>query len=126
MAPHPQRAARVVVGTRSGVFAPVQNLGLIIIDEEHDSSYKQQDTPRYNGRDVAVMRAIHANACVVLGSATPSLETRYNVERGKYTLLRTPERVENRPMPEVELIDMRQEFLETRKQSTFSRRLITA
>jgi primosomal protein N' (replication factor Y) len=118
--------ARVVVGTRSGVFAPVQNLGLTIIDEEHDSSYKQQDTPRYNGRDVAVMRAYNANACVVLGSATPSIETRYNVERGKYTLVQLPERVENRPMPEVELIDMRQEFLETRKQGTFSRRLLTA
>jgi primosomal protein N' (replication factor Y) len=118
--------ARVVVGTRSGVFAPVQNLGLIIIDEEHDGSYKQQDTPRYNGRDVAVMRAHQANACVVLGSATPSLETRYNVERGKYTLLQLPERVESRPMPEVELIDLRTEFLETRKQGTFSRRLLTA
>ncbi|HYP06240.1 MAG TPA: primosomal protein N' [Bryobacteraceae bacterium] len=118
--------ARVVVGTRSGVFAPVQNLGLIIIDEEHDGSYKQQDTPRYNGRDVAVVRAHNANACVVLGSATPSIETRYNVERGKYTLLQLPERVENRPLPEVELIDMRQEFLETRKQGTFSRRLLTA
>ena len=99
--------ARVVVGTRSGVFAPVQNLGLIIIDEEHDGSYKQQDTPRYNGRDVAMCARISANACVVLGSATPSLETRYNVERGKYTLLELPERIENRPMPEVELIDMR-------------------
>ena len=65
----------------------MQNLGLIIIDEEHDGSYKQQDTPRYNGRDVAVMRAHQAKRCVVLGSATPSLETRYNVERGKYTLL---------------------------------------
>jgi primosomal protein N' (replication factor Y) len=118
--------ARVVVGTRSGVFAPVQNLGLTIIDEEHDGSYKQQETPRYNGRDVAVMRARQANACVVLGSATPSLETRYNVERGKYCLLQLPERVENRPMPEVELIDMRAEFLETRKQSTFSRRLLAA
>ena len=118
--------ARVVVGTRSGVFAPVQNLGLTIIDEEHDGSYKQQDTPRYNGRDVAVMRAYQAHATVVLGSATPSLETRYNVEREKYTLLQLPERVENRPMPEVELIDMRVEFLETRKQATFSRRLLTA
>ena len=119
-------AARVVVGTRSGVFAPVQNLGLIIIDEEHDASYKQQETPRYNGRDVAVMRAHSADACVLLGSATPSLETRYNVERGKYTLLELPERVERRPMPEVELIDMRLEFLETRKQAPFSRRLLTA
>ena len=86
--------ARVVVATRSGVFAPVQNLGFIIIDEEHDGSYKQQDTPRYNGRDVAVVRASEAQACVILGSATPSLESRYNVERGKYTLLQLPERVE--------------------------------
>ena len=116
--------AHVVVGTRSGVFAPVQNLGLILVDEEHDGSYKQQDTPRYNGRDVAVMRAMQAGATVVLGSATPSLETRYNVDRGKYTLLTLPERVEQRPLPEVELIDMRTEFLETRKQATFSRRLI--
>ncbi len=118
--------SRVVVATRSGVFAPVQNLGLIIIDEEHDGSYKQQDTPRYNGRDVAVVRASEAQACVILGSATPSLESRYNVERGKYTLLQLPERVESRPMPNVELIDMRVEFLDTRKQSTFSRRLLTA
>ncbi|HYO80573.1 MAG TPA: primosomal protein N' [Bryobacteraceae bacterium] len=114
-------AATVVVGTRSGVFAPVQNLGLLIVDEEHDGSYKQQDTPRYNGRDVAVMRAMQAGACVLLGSATPSLESRYNVERGKYRLLQLPHRVEQRPLPQVELIDMREEFQETRKQTTFSR-----
>src|SRR4029079_14372529 len=114
--------ARVVVGTRSGVFAPVQNLGLIIIDDEHDGSYKQQDTPRYNGRDVAVVRAHTANACLLLGSATPSLESRYNVERNKYTLLQLPERIEKRPMPEVELIDMRVEVLDTRTQATLSRR----
>jgi primosomal protein N' (replication factor Y) len=115
--------ASVVVGTRSGVFAPVRELGLIVVDEEHDGSYKQEETPRYNGRDVAVVRAQQAGACVVLGSATPSLESRYNVERGKYTLLELPGRVEERPMPLVELIDMRQEFLETRKQATFSRKL---
>jgi primosomal protein N' (replication factor Y) len=115
--------ASVVVGTRSGVFAPVRDLGLIVVDEEHDGSYKQEETPRYNGRDVAVVRAQQAGACVVLGSATPSLESRYNVERGKYTLLELPGRVEDRPMPLVELIDMRQEFLETRKQATFSRKL---
>jgi len=118
--------ARVVVATRSGVFAPVKNLGLIIVDEEHDGSYKQQDTPRYHGRDVAVVRARDASAVVVLGSATPSLETRYNAERGKYERLVLPERVEKRPMPRVEVIDMRQEFLETRKQSTFSRALVDA
>ncbi|MCC6591482.1 MAG: primosomal protein N' [Bryobacterales bacterium] len=116
--------AGVVVGTRSGVFAPVRNLGLIVIDEEHDSSYKQEETPRYNGRDVAVVRARAANGVVVLGSATPSLETRFNAEKGKYTLLELPERIERRPMPEVDIIDMRQEFLETRKHTTFSRRLV--
>ena len=117
-------AAGVVVGTRSGVFAPVRDLGLIVVDEEHDQSYKQEENPRYNGRDVAIVRAQHAGACVVLGSATPSLESRYNVERGKYTLLELPERIEARPMPRVDLIDMRQEFLETRKQTTFSRAMI--
>jgi len=119
-------AASVVVGTRSGVFAPVRNLGLIVVDEEHDGSYKQEETPRYNGRDVAVVRAQGAGACVILGSATPSLESRYNAERGKYTLLSLPERIEERPMPTVELIDMRQEFLETRRQATFSRKLLEA
>jgi primosomal protein N' (replication factor Y) (superfamily II helicase) len=117
-------AASVVVGTRSGVFAPVRNLGLILVDEEHDNSYKQQETPRYHGRDVAIVRAQAEGACIVLGSATPSLESRYNVERGKYTLLSLPERIEKRPMPEVEIVDMRREFLDTRKQNTFSRRLV--
>jgi len=119
-------AARVVVGTRSGVFAPVQNLGLIIVDEEHDQSYKQEEVPRYNGRDVAVVRGRGANAVVIVGSATPSLETRYNVEREKYRHLLMPERIESRPMPNVELIDMREEFLESRKQATFSRKLVEA
>jgi primosomal protein N' (replication factor Y) len=118
--------ATVVVATRSGVFAPLQDLGLIVVDEEHDQSYKQQETPRYNGRDVAVVRARDVGAVVVLGSATPSLETRYNAERGKYTRLELPERIERRPLPQVQLIDMRQEFLETRKQVTFSRTLIDA
>ncbi|MGA2195479.1 MAG: primosomal protein N' [Bryobacteraceae bacterium] len=119
-------AASVVVGTRSGVFAPVRNLGLIVVDEEHDGSYKQEETPRYHGRDVAIVRAQAAGTCVVLGSATPSLESRYNAERGKYRLVELPARIEERPMPAVELIDMRQEFLETRQQATFSRKLIDA
>jgi primosomal protein N' (replication factor Y) len=119
-------AASVVVGTRSGVFAPVRNLKLIVVDEEHDGSYKQEENPRYNGRDVAIVRAQGADACVVLGSATPSLESRYNAERGKYTLLELPGRIEARPMPAVQLIDMREEFLETRKQETFSRKLLEA
>jgi primosomal protein N' (replication factor Y) len=118
--------AQVVVATRSGVFAPVKNLGLIIVDEEHDQSYKQQETPRYHGRDVAIVRARDRGAVVVLGSATPSLESRYNAERGKYERLLLPERVESRPMPVVQVIDTRQEFLETRKQATFSRALIEA
>jgi primosomal protein N' (replication factor Y) (superfamily II helicase) len=118
--------ASVVIATRSGVFAPVQNLGLIIVDEEHDQSYKQQETPRYHGRDVAVVRARNDGAVIVLGSATPSLETRYNAERAKYTRLALPGRIERRPMPTVSVIDMRREFLETRKQATFSRALVDA
>ena len=116
--------ARVVVGTRSGVFAPVQNLGLVIVDEEHDGSYKQQETPRYHGRDVALIRARNSDAVAVLGSATPSLETRFNAEQGKYSLLRLPERIARRPLPTVEVVDMRLEFLETKSQSTFSRKLL--
>jgi primosomal protein N' (replication factor Y) (superfamily II helicase) len=119
-------AASVVVGTRSAVFAPVAKLGLIVVDEEHDGSYKQEETPRYNGRDVAVVRAQGAGACVILGSATPSLESRYNAEKGKYTLLELPGRIEERPLPSVKLIDMRQEFLETRQQKVFSRELLEA
>src|SRR5262249_13713518 len=84
------------------------------------------ETPRYNGRDVALVRAQAAGACVVLGSATPSLESRYNAQCGKYRLLELPGRIEERPMPAVELVDMRQEFLETRQQGTFSRRLVEA
>jgi primosomal protein N' (replication factor Y) (superfamily II helicase) len=118
--------AGVVVATRSGVFAPLRDLGLIVVDEEHDQSYKQQEAPRYSGRDVAVVRARNEGAVVLLGSATPSLETRYNADRGKYTRLELPERIERRPLPQVELIDMRQEFLETRKQVTFSRALVDA
>ena len=105
--------ARMVVGTRSAVFAPVSDLALIIVDEEQDPSYKQEETPRYHARDVAVMRAKMANAAVVLGSATPSLESYYNAKKGKYELLELPDRVEQRPLPEVEIIDMRQEFQET-------------
>jgi primosomal protein N' (replication factor Y) len=117
-------AARVGVGTRSAVFAPVQNLGLVIVDEEHDQSYKQEETPRYHGRDVAVLRAQRAGAVAVLGSATPSLESRYNAQRGKYALLELPARIADRPLPSVEIIDMREEFLETRQSALFSRRLL--
>ena len=115
--------ARVVVGTRSAVFAPVADLALIIVDEEHDSSYKQEETPRYHARDVAVMRAKMANAMVVLGSATPSLESYYNATKNKYALVELPDRVEQRPLPEVELIDMKLEFQETGQEQVISRKL---
>ena len=115
--------ARVVVGTRSAVFAPVSDLALLIVDEEQDSSYKQEETPRYHARDVAVMRAKMAAAGVVLGSATPSLESYYNAKKHKYALLELPDRVEQRPLPEVEILDMRQEFQETGKEQVISRKL---
>ena len=116
--------ARIVVGTRSAVFAPVQDLALIIVDEEHDSSYKQEETPRYHGRDVAVMRAKLLGIPVVLGSATPSMESWANAERGRYTPLRMMERVNHRALPAVELVDMRAEFRDTGSDNIFSRALI--
>ncbi len=115
---------RMVVGTRSAVFAPVADLALIIVDEEHDHSYKQEEIPRYHARDVAVMRAKMTGATVVLGSATPSMESFYNAERKKYVLLSLPDRVQDRPLPEVEVIDMRQEFQETGHEHILSRRLV--
>jgi primosomal protein N' (replication factor Y) len=115
--------ARMVVGTRSAVFAPVADPALIIVDEEHDSSYKQEETPRYHARDVAVVRAKMANAVVVLGSATPSLESYFNAKKNKYALIELPDRVEQRPLPEVEIIDMRQEFQETGHEQVISRKL---
>ena len=116
--------APIVVGTRSAIFAPAPNLGLILVDEEHDQSYKQEETPRYNARDVAVMRAKLAGAVVVLGSATPSLESWQNAVQGKYTRIELRDRVMNRPLPEVELIDMRREFQETGQDQLFSRSLV--
>ncbi|HEV3511625.1 MAG TPA: primosomal protein N' [Candidatus Sulfotelmatobacter sp.] len=115
--------ARMVVGTRSAVFAPVADLALIIVDEEHDSSYKQEETPRYHARDVAVMRAKMTNAVVVLGSATPSLESYFNAKKNKYSLIELPDRVERRPLPEVEIVDMRLEFQETGHEQVISRKL---
>jgi primosomal protein N' (replication factor Y) len=116
--------APIIVGTRSAIFAPAPNLGLILVDEEHDQSYKQEETPRYNARDVAVMRAKLAGAVVVLGSATPSLESWQNSVQGKYTRIEMQDRVMNRPLPEVELVDMRTEFKETGKEQLFSRALV--
>ena len=116
--------ARIVVGTRSAVFAPARDLALIVVDEEHDSSYKQEETPRYNGRDVAVMRGKLSGAAVVVASATPALETYHNAREGKYKLIELRERVQQRPLPEVEIIDMREEFQQTGEEKLFSRRLV--
>jgi primosomal protein N' (replication factor Y) len=103
-----QGRARIVIGARSAIFAPVEPLGLIIVDEEHETSYKQEEAPRYHARDVAIMRGQMENAVVVLGSATPSLESFYNCKRGKFSLLELPERVDNQKMPRVRVVDMRQ------------------
>jgi primosomal protein N' (replication factor Y) len=100
---------QVVVGARSAVFAPTRKLGLIVIDEEHETTFKQENTPRYHARDVAVMRARLENVPILLGSATPSLESWHNAAEGRYTLLSLPQRVADRPMPPVELIDLRHE-----------------
>jgi primosomal protein N' (replication factor Y) len=102
----------VVVGTRSAVFAPLEQLGLIIVDEEHDTSFKQEETPRYNGRDVAIVRGRNERALVVLGSATPSLESSQNAASARYTRLVMERRVQDRPLASVSVVDMRQEYAE--------------
>lgn len=101
---------RVVIGARSAIFTPLKNLGLIVVDEEHENTYKQSEpAPRYHARDVAVMRALRNEAVVVLGSATPSIESYHNALTGKYTLLELPRRIRDVPMPEVTVVDMRAE-----------------
>ena len=99
---------RIAIGTRSAVFAPTQHLGLIVVDEEHDSSYKQEETPRYNARDVAIVRARQSRATVVLGSATPAVESFHNARQGKYRLVSLPRRVDDRSLPAITLVDQRQ------------------
>lgn len=118
--------ARVVVGARSAIFAPVRNLKLIVVDEEHEPAYKQDETPRYHGRDVAVMRAKLAGALCVLGSATPSLESFANAEAGKYRLLQLTQRVDARKLPDIDVVDMRIEIMRSRGLTTLSRRLVNA
>jgi primosomal protein N' (replication factor Y) len=103
-----QGRARIVIGARSAIFAPVEPLGLVIVDEEHEHTYKQEEAPRYHARDVAIMRGQMEGAVVVLGSATPSLESYFNCKKGKYTLLDLPERVDNQKMPYVRVVDMRE------------------
>ena len=116
--------ARIVIGARSAVFAPLKNLGLIVVDEEHENTYKQEEAPRYHGRDVAVLRAHLEKCAIVLGSATPSLESYYNTKLGKYELLRLTKRVDDKKMPFIRVIDMRMDARQ--KGSILSERLITA
>jgi primosomal protein N' (replication factor Y) (superfamily II helicase) len=118
--------ARIVIGTRSAIFAPLENVGLIIVDEEHDGSYRQQESPFYNARDLAVVRASFADAVAVLGSATPSLETFHNAHNGKYVYLHLPNRIGNRPLAAAELVDMRQVFQTEGRDAVFSPQLIRA
>ena len=118
--------ARIVIGTRSAVFAPIKDLGLVIVDEEHESTYRQQDSPHYNGRDTAIVRAQKEAAVVILGSATPSLESFHNAHTGKYRYLQMPNRLGNRPMAVAEIIDMRDVFARHQKPTVFSDELLAA
>jgi len=118
--------ARIVVGARSAVFAPVRDLRLIVVDEEHEPAYKQDETPRYHGRDVAVMRAKLTRALCLLGSATPSLESFANAQAGRYRLLRLTERVDARKLPHIDIVDMRLEVMRSRGMTAISRRLADA
>ena len=118
-----QGRARIVIGARSAIFAPVEPLGLIIVDEEHEHTYKQEESPRYHARDVAIMRGQMENAVVVLGSATPSLESYANCRRGKFALLELPERVDDQKMPHVRVVDMRQAAYKEKGPPIFSPQL---
>src|SRR5205085_7137378 len=115
-----------VIGTRSAVFAPVSNLGLVVIDEEHETSYRQQESPYYNGRDTGIVRASREGAVVVLGSATPSLESFHNARNGKYTYLQLAERIANRALARAEIIDMRDVFAHQGRPEVFSEELLAA
>ena len=115
---------KIVIGARSAIFAPLKNLGIIVVDEEHEMSYKQYDlNPKYNGRDVAIMRAIYAKAIVVLGSATPSIESFYNAEVGKYKLLELPERADIATLPDIKIISIRKDSDSLGKASSISQLL---
>jgi primosomal protein N' (replication factor Y) len=118
--------AQIVIGTRSAVFAPVKELGLVIVDEEHESSYRQQDSPHYNGRDTAIVRAQKESAVAILGSATPSLESFHNANTGKYHYLQLPNRLGNRPLAAAQIIDMREVFARHQKPKIFSDELLRA
>ena len=121
-----QGRARIVIGARSAIFAPVDPLGLVIVDEEHENSYKQEEAPRYHARDVAIMRGQMEGAMVLLGSATPSMETYFNCKKGKYALLELPERADDKKMPFVRVVDMRQTLRKGKVIPIFSPQLTDA
>src|SRR4051812_24966942 len=118
--------ARIVVGARSAVFAPLQRLGLIVVDEEHESTYKQEDAPRYHARDVAIVRAKMEGCVVVLGSATPALESYHNATRGKYQLVNLTQRIDDKQMPQIRIIDLRQERRKEKTAAILSEKLRSA
>lgn len=120
-----QGKVKVVVGARSAVFAPFKNLGLLILDEEHESTYKQEDSPRYHARDVAIWRGNYYNCPVILGSATPALESFARAKKGVYTLLTLSQRAKNQALPTVQIIDMREQ-LQAGNRSMFSEPLMEA
>ena len=115
--------ARIVVGARSAIFAPLKNLGLVVVDEEHETSYKQDVAPRYNAREVAIKRSEISDAVIILGSATPSLESFYAAKTDRYKLVELPERIDSRNLPEVEIVDMREELTKVKKFPIFSQNL---
>ncbi len=116
---------KIVVGARSALFAPFQKLGLIIVDEEHETSYKQDNVPRYQARDVAVMRGKIENVTVILGTATPSVESYHNTQQGKYNLVTLTQRIEEQQLPKMHIVDLAVENAENERHQIFSRRLIT-
>jgi primosomal protein N' (replication factor Y) len=118
--------ARIVIGARSAIFAPLKNLGLIVVDEEHETTYKQEEAPRYHARDVAVVRAKIEKCAVVLGSATPSLESYHNATIGKYQLVTLTQRVDEKQMPPIRIIDLRQERRKEKKAVILSEKLLQA
>ena len=118
--------ARIVIGARSSIFAPLENLGVIIVDEEHEGSYKQDEAPRYNARDMAVLRASREKAAVILGSATPCLESWHNAQTGKYRLVRLNQRVDDKSMPVVRVVDLRRQSRTTPEGGILARPLAEA
>ncbi len=118
--------ARIVIGARSAIFAPLKNLGLIVVDEEHETTYKQEEAPRYHARDIAIVRAKIEKCVAVLGSATPSLESYHNAAIGKYQLVTLTQRIDEKQMPLMRIVDLRQERRKEKSATILSEKLRTA